>query len=976
MKFSSFTLIAIVGGITDAFAPRIRSWTLNPAPQQQALLWGRYNDNTDDNEGSRTSVIRYRNLVDVLSNADYMSNETKARFLESLLLSLKDDDDDEDELVRINDEVYDDNSGSNTSVRIIQCSNITASKVPTVQGRWENNNNDDGYETNIFRTSGAWQKTPLLMKGVFLDDIRYDDFLMSNDTVNNNNDNNNNNSNNDHKIFPTWEETIGLACRRHNNDDDWFSKKEDDKIMDGKDHNNDDDDDDDDDDGNVYFWTNEDDDDYHHDDEDDFMFTQNDDEEHAPSRLIQYASSSNNTDSINHDWLDTFEINRFGPFDDNESLEKLLLAKEGTTSPSFTSSNNNVNNTTMMTTTAIATTCRTLLVNDVDRWFPKLSAWMDRRFNYNNNNNNNGGAGVLPARWRRDDAQISLSYKNGGIGPHVDNYDVFLVQLRGERFWDILWDDNDSNNNNNNTIITSMDNNDGRDEVDISSSSLSSFVSLQDEMDCILPESSANGVRILNVTKLLQSKQEKERRQHCFSGKRTTATKKLTRLLLRPGDCLYLPPRILHCGTAATTGNDDDDDNRCMTLSIGCRAPSALELLDELMDFIKNAPITTEMKKKEGTIISPLSDAVLQSFHKRYTNENEEKLCSSSTNNNEKDSKPNRNDHNNIETHNNDNNDYKLSDNIHALNMPSSSLSASSWLSPDVKNDMKNLILNAVRTTLDDDENVLDPLLGMFLTKSNRVEDDNTLFIDNNDRSNGDISFLSSFSYPKPLRRILMEDVERKKRNTVVATAAANMPENNYDKEIEIWANASNTINEVFGRQSSLAAVTPIGNKANDDIRPTASLKRAEGVAFTWSCVYDSERGVRKYRLYTQGRPPFEVFEEVPPQKIVSDKGEDEVTTVDKEVPSSSYKDRLMILSSSLPPDLSVNGRLLDRIANGPPIDRAFFEDILELHIDVDKEKYAVKKSVTKLLYDLVEEGLLYGEYSSHLGRMRRGQWI
>jgi len=66
----------------------------------------------------------------------------------------------------------------------------------------------------------------------------------------------------------------------------------------------------------------------------------------------------------------------------------------------------------------------TLVVNDVDRYIPKVGTWMDETFAF------------LP-RWRRDDAQVSLAPVGGGIGPHVDNYDVFLVQTSGARTWSI-----------------------------------------------------------------------------------------------------------------------------------------------------------------------------------------------------------------------------------------------------------------------------------------------------------------------------------------------------------------------------------------------------------------------------------------------------------------------------------------------------------------------------------------------------------
>lgn len=64
----------------------------------------------------------------------------------------------------------------------------------------------------------------------------------------------------------------------------------------------------------------------------------------------------------------------------------------------------------------------TLLVNDVDRFMPDLSDFIDEEFDF------------LP-RWQRDDAQVSIAPEKGGIGPHVDNYDVFLVQAQGRRNW-------------------------------------------------------------------------------------------------------------------------------------------------------------------------------------------------------------------------------------------------------------------------------------------------------------------------------------------------------------------------------------------------------------------------------------------------------------------------------------------------------------------------------------------------------------
>jgi 50S ribosomal protein L16 3-hydroxylase len=179
--------------------------------------------------------------------------------------------------------------------------------------------------------------------------------------------------------------------------------------------------------------------------------------------------------------LDSFTI-EFGPFDNLDEINDLLLG------------NNHER-------------VSTLVVNDVDRWIPDLSDWMDGQFDF------------LP-RWRRDDAQVSLAARGGGIGPHVDNYDVFLIQTSGRREW----------------------------EVGIQP------ISVEQEYNTLVE---ASQVRILNMTEIRVN------------------TVKLT---LEPGDCLYLPPRFIHCGIA------DSDD--CATLSVGCRAPSAADLLSKLAETV------------------------------------------------------------------------------------------------------------------------------------------------------------------------------------------------------------------------------------------------------------------------------------------------------------------------------------------------------------------------------------------------------
>ncbi len=65
----------------------------------------------------------------------------------------------------------------------------------------------------------------------------------------------------------------------------------------------------------------------------------------------------------------------------------------------------------------------TLLVQGVDLHDAAVAA-LARRF------------GFLPAA-RFDDVMISLAGDGGGVGPHVDQYDVFLLQAQGRRRWRI-----------------------------------------------------------------------------------------------------------------------------------------------------------------------------------------------------------------------------------------------------------------------------------------------------------------------------------------------------------------------------------------------------------------------------------------------------------------------------------------------------------------------------------------------------------
>ena len=57
------------------------------------------------------------------------------------------------------------------------------------------------------------------------------------------------------------------------------------------------------------------------------------------------------------------------------------------------------------------------MYQEVDRHIPRTADMWEEYFSF------------IPS-WRRDDIMISYSMPGGGIGAHVDNYDVFLIQGR------------------------------------------------------------------------------------------------------------------------------------------------------------------------------------------------------------------------------------------------------------------------------------------------------------------------------------------------------------------------------------------------------------------------------------------------------------------------------------------------------------------------------------------------------------------
>ena len=63
----------------------------------------------------------------------------------------------------------------------------------------------------------------------------------------------------------------------------------------------------------------------------------------------------------------------------------------------------------------------TLVVQAVDHWSPQVAELLEPfRF--------------IP-NWRLDDLMISYACPGGGVGPHIDLYDVFIIQGSGKRHW-------------------------------------------------------------------------------------------------------------------------------------------------------------------------------------------------------------------------------------------------------------------------------------------------------------------------------------------------------------------------------------------------------------------------------------------------------------------------------------------------------------------------------------------------------------
>ncbi|MEC8444456.1 MAG: cupin domain-containing protein [Pseudomonadota bacterium] len=155
----------------------------------------------------------------------------------------------------------------------------------------------------------------------------------------------------------------------------------------------------------------------------------------------------------------------------------------------------------------------TLLVQAVDHWIPEAAELLEHfRF--------------IPS-WRIDDLMISYAVDGGSVGPHYDQYDVFLLQAEGQREWRI-------------------------------------------------------GQMCSETTPLLQGP----------SVRILADFAETDRWVLEPGDMLYLPPGLAHWGIS---------QGECMTYSIGFRAPSVAELLEQAMDDL-HPQLTPDQRYRDADL--------------------------------------------------------------------------------------------------------------------------------------------------------------------------------------------------------------------------------------------------------------------------------------------------------------------------------------------------------------------------------------
>ncbi|SMF30884.1 50S ribosomal protein L16 3-hydroxylase [Alteromonadaceae bacterium Bs31] len=154
--------------------------------------------------------------------------------------------------------------------------------------------------------------------------------------------------------------------------------------------------------------------------------------------------------------------------------------------------------------------------------------------------------------WRLDDIMISYASDGGGVGPHFDYYDVFLLQAEGNRRWRL-------------------------------------------GQQCSVESPLLENID-MKVLRNFETKDD---------------------FIMKPGDLLYVPPKLAHWGQA---------QGECITYSIGFRAPS---YADVILDFSEeSASLATEdMRYSDPALplqqhsgqISPEALAQVAEILKRYS---------------------------------------------------------------------------------------------------------------------------------------------------------------------------------------------------------------------------------------------------------------------------------------------------------------------------------------------------------------------
>lgn len=189
---------------------------------------------------------------------------------------------------------------------------------------------------------------------------------------------------------------------------------------------------------------------------------------------------------------------------------------------------------------ALATSHWSLLIQAADQWDEGARAILES-FDF------------IP-RWRIDDLMISLASDGGGVGPHFDYYDVFLIQGLGKKRW-----------------------------------------RLGGHADGDSPLRSDTELKLLRQFEAQED------------------------WIVEPGDILYIPPNIAHYGQAIGTS---------ITYSVGFRAPSVAELLDDvstaaiesLREEERYVDTSPQRPRRVGEISASVNEQVLALLQQQLSN--------------------------------------------------------------------------------------------------------------------------------------------------------------------------------------------------------------------------------------------------------------------------------------------------------------------------------------------------------------------